>query len=101
MPTIYKKKYHKKENTESEKVRRNVYSSARWLRLRSIKLVNEPLCEKCLEKGIVEPAIDVHHVTSFVNVEDESQRKFLAYDYENLLSLCKKCHQLIHNKSHT
>lgn len=28
---------------------------------------------------------------------DPDRRAMLAYDYDNLMSLCKECHQQIHN----
>ncbi|EEF91931.1 hypothetical protein BACCELL_00400 [Bacteroides cellulosilyticus DSM 14838] len=44
------------------------------------------------------PAEDIHHIISFMSTDDPQQRLFLAYDYDNLMSLCKQCHQKIHNK---
>lgn len=43
------------------------------------------------------PAEDVHHIVSFMSTADPSKRLALAYDYDNLMSLCKVCHQRIHN----
>lgn len=98
MPTITKpkRKYRNDRRLNAEN-RIKVYNSTRWRRLRELKLTNDPLCEKCLEEGRVTPAEDVHHKISFMSVIDPVQRKFLAYDYENLQSLCKVCHQKIHN----
>ena len=62
-----------------------------------VTLKNDPLCEMCLEEGIVTPADDVHHIVSFMSVTDKHSRTYLAYDYNNLKSLCKKHHQLVHN----
>lgn len=42
----------------------------------------------CLAKGIITPAVDVHHKDSFLNYEG-STRLYKAYDYSNLLSVCK------------
>ena len=36
------------------------------------------------------PAEDVHHIVSFMTTNDPLQRKSLAYDYDNLMSLCKQ-----------
>lgn len=46
---------------------------------------------------MIRPAEDVHHIVSFMTATDPLKRKALAYDYENLQSLCKECHQKIHN----
>ncbi|MCI1681428.1 MAG: HNH endonuclease [Bacteroides sp.] len=53
------------------------------------------MCEK---EGKVTPAEDIHHIVSFMSTDDVYRRKELAYDFNNLMSLCKKCHQKIHNK---
>lgn len=99
MPTIYKpKKTAKKNNTPYATERRKIYNSTRWKRLRAWKFANNPLCEKCLEKNVVTPAEDIHHKISFMSTDDPEQRIFLAYDYDNLMSLCKPCHQNEHNK---
>ncbi|MDR1556806.1 MAG: HNH endonuclease [Tannerellaceae bacterium] len=98
MPTIYKpKKPQRKDDTLRRKERREIYSSTRWQKLREWKMINNPLCEKCLEKDRVSPTEDIHHIISFMSTEDPLQRKQLAYDYDNLMSLCKECHQKIHN----
>ncbi|WP_321331904.1 HNH endonuclease signature motif containing protein [uncultured Bacteroides sp.] len=78
--------------------RKKIYDSVRWRRLRTLKFANNPLCELCEKKGLVTPAEDIHHIVSF-NVDDSMKRYWLAYDYNNLMSLCKPCHQNIHNKT--
>lgn len=99
MPTIYKpKKKYQKNDSQYDAERRKIYNSERWRILRECKFANNPLCEKCLEKGIITPAEDIHHIISFMSVNDKLLRHQLAYDYSNLMSLCKKCHQEIHNK---
>ena len=99
MPTINKPKREPKkrigDNLHDQ--RRAVYQTRRWRNLRQIKLIDAPLCEMCEKRGITRPAVDVHHITSFVGASSEEQRLFLAYDYDNLMSLCKECHQRIHN----
>ena len=98
MPTINKpkKKVIDSGNTYDEE-RRKIYSSERWRRLRAWKFSNDPLCERCLQEGKVVPAEDIHHIISFMSTNDIEQRRHLAYDYGNLMSLCKQCHQSIHN----
>lgn len=98
MPTIYKpKKQQQKTGNQYDSERRKIYDSERWKHLRAWKYVNSPLCEVCLQKDIVTPAEDIHHIVSFMSTNDPVQRVFLAYDYDNLQSLCKRCHQSIHN----
>lgn len=74
-----------------------IYQTTQWQRLRLAKLVDSPLCEDCLKVGRTTEAIDVHHEISFMSVEDEAHRYRLAFDYGNLRSLCKQCHQKRHN----
>jgi 5-methylcytosine-specific restriction enzyme A len=57
-----------------------IYSSARWRKLRYIKLSKTPLCERCFE-----PATDVHHKREIRDGGD-------VFDYDNLESLCHACH---------
>lgn len=98
MPNIYKpKKAVKKRTDKYDADRRKVYQSQRWRMLRLAKLSDVPLCEMCSKKGIIKPAVDVHHIVSFMSTDDDIHRKALAYDYDNLMSLCKECHQFIHN----
>lgn len=75
-----------------------VYNTARWKRLRLVKLRDNPLCEICEKKGITKMADDVHHIQSFMSVDDPEARKALAFDYDNLMSLCDECHSEIHKR---
>ena len=68
-----------------------------WRKLRQAKLMLNPLCEICQNKGVVTPAIEVHHRDSFMNY-DGAKRLELAFNPDNLMSVCKSCHQELHNK---
>ncbi|MFA6308613.1 MAG: HNH endonuclease signature motif containing protein [Clostridia bacterium] len=59
-----------------------------WVKLRRRKLMRDPLCEDCLEKGEIEPATEVHHI---IKVRD---RPDLRLDINNLRSLSKRCHSI-------
>lgn len=99
MPTIYKPGRQKKNDPGNQYAaeRRKIYNTARWLRLRAWKFNTSPLCERCLAEGRITPAEDIHHIRSFMSTDDPALRRWLAFDPGNLMSLCKKCHQLIHN----
>lgn len=58
--------------------------------------MDNPLCEVCLLAGKVTPAVDIHHIDSFMNYEGLT-RINKAYDPTNLQSICKECHQRLHN----
>ncbi len=94
MPTLSKPS-KQKSRTFNRADRQKVYQSAKWKQLRQAKLMADPLCEVCLVNGIIKPAIDVHHIDSFMNYTG-SKRLQLAYDYGNLQSLCKECHAKLH-----
>lgn len=58
-------------------------------------IMRHPYCERCLEKGLYVPAVDVHHIDSFTNYDGMMMLE-KAYDPRNLMALCKKCHTEIH-----
>ena len=94
MPYLKKaKKQHNPSNNRIE--RQKIYNTNRWKQLRLAKLIASPLCEVCLKQGKVTPAIDVHHIDSFMNYTN-SLRIEKAYNYSNLMSICKECHSNIH-----
>lgn len=98
----YLKKPTKKEPKRiiKREDRQAIYQSQRWKALRLAKLAEQPLCEVCLSKDKVTPAIDVHHKDSFLNYEG-LERLAKAYDYTNLLSVCKECHSYLHRHGTT
>ncbi len=97
MPTIYKPtKIKKRRKTETRAERMEIYATRRWRNLRRLKMISNPICEECLKVGKVTPTEDVHHIISFMSVKDPYERRKLAYDYDNLESLCRACH----NKKH-
>ena len=53
-----------------------------WRRLRAVILGERPLCQHCLDRGVIEPATEVDHV----NNDSTDTRP------EALQSLCKPCH---------
>jgi len=76
----------------------DVYNSTRWRKLRTIKIANDPLCEVCLSKDIITAAEQVHHIHRFSDSTTEDEKISLAFDYDNLMSICSKCHTEIHAK---
>lgn len=97
MPTINKPK--KKKNTDSnldKKKRMEVYNKALWRKMRLSKQMEKPLCEVCEMQGKTVLAEDTHHLISFSKYNG-AERDAIAFDYNNLISLCKQCHNLIHH----
>jgi 5-methylcytosine-specific restriction protein A len=100
MPRIFlpKRKRRDRLSEPRRQERQEVYSNPLWYKLRTAKMMNNPLCEDCERKGIVTPATQVHHVVSFMSTDDPELRYKLAFDYDNLVSLCEVCHQKRHGK---
>ena len=94
MPTLQKPSKQKSRTFKRED-RQKIYQSAKWKKLREAKLMADPLCQRCLAKGIIKPSVDIHHIDSFMNYTG-NMRLQKAYDYNNLESLCKECHSSEH-----
>lgn len=88
-----KRQYKKKQKSTGNLIAYNeVYNTDKWRKLRALKLMDNPLCEMCEAEGKVIPALDVHHITPILEDIDK------AFDYYNLMSLCRKCHYTLHNQ---
>ena len=59
-----------------------------WSRIRRRYALEHPLCERCLAKGRAVPVDEVHHIIPV--------SKGGTHDRENLMSLCRSCHNKIH-----
>lgn len=65
------------------------YKSWRWQRLRKWKLKQDPLCEICKAEGRITPAAIIHHIKPIKGGGG-------LMDVDNLMSLCKACHNRLH-----
>ena len=98
MPTINLNRNKRKiQPSNRRKERQLIYNTPEWKSLAKAFKMAFPLCEECLEKGIIKEAKHIHHIQSFMSVDDELKRKELAYDWNNLQALCVECHN---NKHH-
>jgi hypothetical protein len=70
----------------------NFYKTARWQRLRKRQLEAEPLCQFCLERGIVTAANVVDHVVPH-------KGDWTAFVTGELQNLCEPCHKSLNGKS--
>lgn len=102
MPTILRKTPKKQRilsKTDKYKARRKVYNSRQWRDgLRLVQLRKQPLCEVCLALGDITAGHDVHHRVSMNKAKTESDFYDLAYDEDNLATLCQYHHSLLHSK---
>ena len=96
MPWINKPS-KKREVIDNVAKRQEVYNTNLWHRLRKAKLREDPLCFVCLLESKITLAEQVHHLRSFLKAETIEERDQLAFNSENLCSVCQKCHNRIHN----
>ena len=61
----------------------------KWRKLSERFRKHNPLCMRCYENGRVEPVQDVHHIKP-IRTHPE-----LRLDWDNLMSLCRQCHDEI------
>lgn len=84
------KKYNKNED-----YKRLINSGSKWKKIRDTKIKLNPLCECCGEKL----AEEVHHILPLEDYSNDFETmESLAYDINNLQSLCKECHYKIHRE---
>ena len=75
---------------------KKLITSPRWVKLRAEKVANNPLCERCLLDDITTPTEEVHHIRPVESAPDQHTMLLLCFDYNNLQSLCSKCHKAVH-----
>ena len=73
------------------------YTTQAWRKSRASFLKEKGgLCEICLSKGLIEPAVHVHHKTHLTTENINDPR--ITLDHENLMALCEECHAEQHRK---
>lgn len=80
---------HHDENIE------RFYTSRIWRSCRQSFLVSrDGLCELCMKKGLIRPAVHVHHKQPITpeNLSDPA----ITLNHANLMALCEECHQEQH-----
>lgn len=70
--------------------------SPKWKVLRKKKINAFPICEDCNERGVVEPATEVHHIVPVEAASSVDGMEYLMFDVNNLRSLCHECHKNAH-----
>lgn len=74
---------------------RELINNQKWRKLRDKKIQMNPLCEECKK----ELATEVHHRIPLEYYSDRPDiMEELAYDINNLESVCHRCHKNIHIK---
>lgn len=67
-----------------------------WLRLRRNALTLHPCCQECEAKGLVTPAVEVHHITPVECGTNLAEMERLMFNPANLRCLCHACHVEAH-----
>lgn len=81
--------------SERKKQRAILYNNKQWRALSLIYRSQHPICEKCNENL----AEHVHHLaTPFQPGLSYSEKMHRLLDIDNLMAVCPKCHQLIHEE---
>ena len=74
------------------------YTTRAWKKCRAAFLQDRGgLCEKCLAKGLIVPAVHVHHKVHLT--PENLNNPMIALDSSNLMALCSDCHSEIHAKT--
>ena len=78
------------DRQRSQEDHRAIYRTARWSKLRQMKLRHNPFCE--LEDLCVKRTGHPAVATVADHIESVQARPDLAFDMDNLRSCCKPCH---------
>ena len=105
------KRMNKKRNWRgvSDRVAKDkneIYQSRKWKELTILKKRANPLCEQCIKDGeaigipggYVKSVECVHHIIPIETARTKEEMRRLAFDWNNLMSLCKSCHARIHKE---
>jgi 5-methylcytosine-specific restriction protein A len=88
------------------KDKQEIYNSRKWKELTILKKRANPLCEQCIKDGeavgipggYVKSVECVHHIIPIETARTKEEMRRLAFDWNNLMSLCKSCHARIHKE---
>ena len=73
------------------------YTTTAWRKSRAAFLTEKGgLCELCAKKGLIEPAVHVHHIKPITPENLNDPR--ITLDHGNLMALCEECHAEQHRK---
>ena len=91
MPKLPPKAKPLKKAKKAKTISNKVHASYRWERLSKTYRAHHPICQRCKYLDNVTQTscekISVHHIEMINNAPH------LAYDWDNLLSLCVPCHK--------
>ena len=94
------------KNAKQAKDKSEIYNSKEWKELTILKKRVNPLCEQCIKDGeaigipggYVKSVECVHHIIPIETARTKEEMRRLAFNWDNLMSLCKSCHARIHKE---
>lgn len=99
MPSINLNMHKKKRVTTLKKaIYQDIYQDRRWKKLRAWHVRNHPLCQDCSEMDPprVTAIQEVHHIIPWETGSTPAQQDDLAFDPDNIVSLCTHHHKKRH-----
>ena len=93
------------KDIQQQKDKATIYNSREWRVLSDEYKRQHPLCEMCIEegqakgirRGYVTSAHCVHHKVPIETATTMAEMRQLAFDWNNLQSLCRRHHHMVHN----
>lgn len=85
-PKVYKPPHYEARRDDRPSATRRGYGQ-RWRKFRVRYLAANPYCHDCQAAGRRTTATEIHHVMRLADRPD------LQFEADNLLPLCKTCHQ--------
>ena len=83
---------------QQQKDKNEIYQSREWRELRMAKYRANPLCEMCEAEGKVVSAHAIHHRKPIETANTKEEMRRLAFDWNNLVSLCRYHHAKVHKE---
>ena len=103
MPTLPRLKDQRKTRYRYRQIRyeqddyRSLYGTTQWSNIRNRYRREHPICECCEYAGYIEAMSDVHHIIPFSTGYNRDEQYMLMIDEDNIVSVCRQCHNDIHN----
>lgn len=82
---------------------RRIMNSKRYKQARNFYMSAHPLCELCLNDGIVKASQELHHKVEVDSARSDIEAWNLATSVSNFQALCRDCHHNLHKamRSHS
>lgn len=94
------------QNRQQASDKAKIYNSREWKELKARKKSVNRFCEMCIaegqakgiKRGYLTPVQCVHHIIPIETAHNMAEMRKLAFDWTNLMSLCNKHHNQVHNQ---